>query len=43
MPDKKAPAKIKKASAATAKQEMLGAYQEVIGDLDAQRDAEMKP
>jgi hypothetical protein len=43
MPERKAPAKIRKPSAATAKQEMLAAYQEVIGDLDARRDAEMKP
>jgi len=43
MPEKKAPTKTRKPSAATAKQKMLTAYQETIGDLDAQRDAEMKP
>jgi hypothetical protein len=42
MPEKKA-IKTKKPSAASAKQEMLGAYQEVIGEMGAAREAEMKP
>jgi len=42
MPEKKT-ARAKKTSGATAKQEMLTAYGEVIRDLDAQREAEMKP
>jgi len=42
MPEKKT-AKTKRSSAATAKQEMLAAYQEAVGELDTQREAEMKP
>ena len=42
MPEKK-PIKAKRTSSATAKQEMLSAYQNVGAEMEAEREAEMKP